>query len=310
MPFPAIGAGAAILGGNLLSQGLNIGAQNRLNRKTREWNEKMYWLQRQHNLSDWTMQNEYNSPEAQMKRFQAAGLNPNLIYGQTNEAPSVRSSDVKGWNPSAPQVDLGGAAISGMSAYYDAQVKEANIDNLKVQNTVLQQEALLKSAQIIGTLASAGQSGATTRATEFDTELKSELKQISLQSAQAVLDKTKADTQMTLDENERRAAMQAPTIMKAIEDILTIRLGRTKTRAEINQINQVIENLKKDGRLKDLDINLKRLGIQPGDSMWSRIVGQAINNLKLPQLPPKISEDLRNTESGRFGWELWKNRNK
>jgi hypothetical protein len=38
--------------------------------------------QNEYNLDMWKMQNEYNSPQAQMQRFQEAGLNPNLIYGQ------------------------------------------------------------------------------------------------------------------------------------------------------------------------------------------------------------------------------------
>lgn len=38
--------------------------------------------QNQYNLDMWRMQNEYNSPAAQMQRFKEAGLNPNLIYGQ------------------------------------------------------------------------------------------------------------------------------------------------------------------------------------------------------------------------------------
>lgn len=33
-------------------------------------------------LGAWHMQNAYNSPEAQMQRYKAAGLNPHLIYGQ------------------------------------------------------------------------------------------------------------------------------------------------------------------------------------------------------------------------------------
>ena len=33
------------------------------------------------NLEMWNLQNEYNSPSAQMERFKEAGLNPNLIYG-------------------------------------------------------------------------------------------------------------------------------------------------------------------------------------------------------------------------------------
>lgn len=32
-------------------------------------------------LHNWNRENEYNSPEAQMQRYLAAGLNPNLVYG-------------------------------------------------------------------------------------------------------------------------------------------------------------------------------------------------------------------------------------
>lgn len=105
-------------------------AQSSTNRRTREWNEKMYERQRNDALSDWRMQNEYNSPTAQMQRFRDAGLNPNLIYGQTNEAPAVRTTDVKPWNPKAPEYNLDRAVDS----YFNTQMKEAQINNLKAQN--------------------------------------------------------------------------------------------------------------------------------------------------------------------------------
>lgn len=55
---------------------------------------------RQNALDDWNRQNEYNSPAAQMQRYKEAGLSPHLIYGQTNTAPPVRSTDMV-----APQID-------------------------------------------------------------------------------------------------------------------------------------------------------------------------------------------------------------
>lgn len=45
----------------------------RENQKSRDWNEKM-----------WNLQNEYNSPTAQLARFVDAGLNPALAYGEVN----------------------------------------------------------------------------------------------------------------------------------------------------------------------------------------------------------------------------------
>lgn len=50
-------------------------------RESMAWNEKMYEKQLQANRENWRLQNEYNSPSAQMQRFKEAGLNPHLIYG-------------------------------------------------------------------------------------------------------------------------------------------------------------------------------------------------------------------------------------
>lgn len=282
---PVIGAGAAIVGANLLSQGLNIGAQAKMNRKTREWNEKMYWLQRQHSLQDWTMQNEYNSPQAQMQRFTEAGLNKNLIYGQTNEAPSVRSTDTKAWNPRAPELDLGGAVSTGLLSYYDTQVKQAQVDNLKVQNTVLQQDAYLKAAQVIGQLAGTRKTEADTAMSQFDLGLKNELKEYSVEAARLANDRTKSDITMTLDENERRAAMLQPTLLKSAEEILNMRLQRAKTSEEIDEIKQRIENLKKDARLKELDIEWRASGLVPSDPLWQRLIQRAIGENPLEIVP-------------------------
>lgn len=51
--------------------------------------------QNQFNVSQWNQENAYNSPEQQMARFRAAGLNPSLVYGQQNLAgnsPNLISS--------------------------------------------------------------------------------------------------------------------------------------------------------------------------------------------------------------------------
>lgn len=44
------------------------------------------------NVAMWNAENEYNTPANQMRRFQDAGLNPNLIYGQQNTSASAPSA--------------------------------------------------------------------------------------------------------------------------------------------------------------------------------------------------------------------------
>lgn len=63
----------------------------------------------------WNMQNAYNSPQSQMERFKAAGLNPHLIYGQGSAG---NASQMPSYNPPDIQYKYSagnyGAAISSM----------------------------------------------------------------------------------------------------------------------------------------------------------------------------------------------------
>ena len=49
-----------------------------------EFNKQQSLEAYQRDLAMWRMQNDYNTPSSQMARYQAAGLNPLLIYGQGN----------------------------------------------------------------------------------------------------------------------------------------------------------------------------------------------------------------------------------
>ena len=46
-----------------------------------KYNQKLSQQQFDQNVAMWNMQNEYNSPIAQRKRLEEAGLNPSLMYG-------------------------------------------------------------------------------------------------------------------------------------------------------------------------------------------------------------------------------------
>lgn len=79
----------------------------------RELNDKNIQYQKEANdlnykraLDMWNMENEYNTPSAQMQRYVDAGLNPNLIYQQENTASDIGAPDVV-----APQSDLSESEI-------------------------------------------------------------------------------------------------------------------------------------------------------------------------------------------------------
>lgn len=117
-----------VAGAGLVGQGLNAATQTAANRASMKFQLGMYNRQRQDALADWDRQNQYNSPIAQMTRFKDAGLNPNLIYGQQNQAPAVRSSS-GGDKPNiqAPQFDLGGV----LGEFVRIKLQEEQISNLE-----------------------------------------------------------------------------------------------------------------------------------------------------------------------------------
>lgn len=82
----AIGAGASLIGGLF---------NNKSQSDTNKANMELAKYQNDFNLDMWNRNNEYNTPQAQMARYQAAGLNPNLIYGNGSSSTGNSSSPVK-----------------------------------------------------------------------------------------------------------------------------------------------------------------------------------------------------------------------
>lgn len=96
-------------------------------------NKRLQEQQNQFNIDMWKLNNEYNSPSAQMQRYQEAGLNPALMYGQVTPGNSS-SAPVKGVaeapHLSRDMAELGKAFnIEGLKqAIADTKLKQANAD--------------------------------------------------------------------------------------------------------------------------------------------------------------------------------------
>jgi hypothetical protein len=108
---------------------------------------------RKNALADWNRQNAYNAPAQQMQRYKEAGLNPNLIYSQQNNAQPVRSTDYVA--PQAPD-------FQGILAK-SSQIK---VQNQQLANLELQNKAI--EAQIIKTKADALYVASNTKFKDID----------------------------------------------------------------------------------------------------------------------------------------------
>jgi hypothetical protein len=296
-----VAKGAAIAaklgtGISALSGAAQVGGQLQQNRKANAFSREMYEKTRADNIKFWDMQNEYNSPQKQMQRLQAAGLNPNIVYqsgGATQAAGSIQTPDVQGGQFRAPDFSQISNPVQG---YFDTKIKQAQYDNLLAANTTMQQEAILKAAQALGeTSRTKGQGIANDlAATNF---------QYSVEGAQLANQRDRANIQFTLDSNTRAQILQGKSLELIAQDILLRREQTANTAAERSNIRQTLENIKKDGQLKDFDINLRKIGINPTDPTWMRVATQALQPY-LRFSPSTLLSNIREYFTRKFnnGW--------
>lgn len=100
-PTPIISSGLGAVGS--LATGFLNNLYSRSNAEESFQNQKVLMhLQNQYSRQNWALENAYNTPKAQMERLRAAGLNPNLIYG--NGASGLQSGSVS--SPTAPSAPM------------------------------------------------------------------------------------------------------------------------------------------------------------------------------------------------------------
>lgn len=236
--------GAVAAGAELQSQLLNAIATNRQNKKQRQWNEKMYGMQRADALADWERQNAYNSPAAQMQRLREAHLNPNLVYGHGADAQGgiVRATDVKAWNPQTPEFSGG----SVMGQYLDAKVRQQQLDNLKTQQTLMEQEVKNKIANELKTYKDAAKSESSRDLIDTMVQIRGneltyapEMAATTLAGKRASIEKTIQDTKLSqantlyrLSENERASIRLDQSLRESVARIANLRASALRAEAQ------------------------------------------------------------------------------
>ena len=289
----------------VLSSAMNYAATGDTNRRTLRYNREMYERQRKDALADWDMQNQYNSPAAQMQRLREAGLNPNLVYGKgaDNVAQQVRSTDAKSWSPEVPKFDLSGPLMS----YYDVQMREAQTDNLRAQNEAIKNEALLKALQ-------GSKVAAETARSKFDLGLAEDMRGMSLEAMKQNIRKMTVGSDYLTDKNEREAALTSTSISEALTRIGKIRADTDYTRMKENQgrqlfpgelerqrlsnenLNQAVWMLQREGVIKDLDVKLALQGIQPGRPAYDAFLKQVIDKLSVMDFTKDVGSKIKQFE--------------
>lgn len=150
-----------VVGGSALLGGLNLFGQKSANdtnltavRETNQQNRELFNEQLAFTEKMWNQNNEYNTPEAQRARYEAAGINPYMALGNINSGSATMASA-----PSAPQMQaghveplrygdaLGAAAKDAILTYDSLRMHDAQVSGQQLQNKVLSAQANLANAK-------------------------------------------------------------------------------------------------------------------------------------------------------------------
>lgn len=267
---------ASLLTG-IIGAGANTISTLSTNNAQRRWNESMYNRQREDALADWGRTNQYNSPLAQMQRFKEAGLNPNLIYGQTNMAQPVRSTDAKSWNPQAPAFNLGQI----VDQYLQAKQAGASIDIMKEQKENLKAST---EGKLIENLRNA-------KGLSFIEPMA----QAKLEGALQDNKYKGALTTLTLDRNEREAIKLSNDRQKTAQDIIESKQRVTKIQQEVRNLQETNKILKQTGVLRKLEAMQKSMGLDDDYTQTEWFIAQAAYD-------PKGGVEILNKYIQALGW--------
>lgn len=136
--FPAVG--------NIVNTFLDARAQKQSNQANLALNKQMMDYKYKLDQEQYDKALAYNTPEAQMKRFKAAGLNPNLIYGQG----SAGTAPVLNPTYSAYTADMSHQAafrVPELSKYFEQRNMWYNLQQEKAKAKIYEAEAMSKTNQ-------------------------------------------------------------------------------------------------------------------------------------------------------------------
>lgn len=122
MPIGAIAAAALPVLGSVADTLINNEQTANLNRSNRKFQ-----------VEQWNRTNAYNTPLEQRKRMEAAGFNPNLMYGHGSVA-NVASNQSLPSSVVPPKPNLGAAAEASMRMGADLALKREQSENANIQN--------------------------------------------------------------------------------------------------------------------------------------------------------------------------------
>lgn len=264
--------GSLLAGGlGLLGSAVSSGVNARNVKKTNEANMELAkyqneWQTRENekaferSVSMWNMQNQYNTPTEQMARLKAAGLNPNLVYGNGTVTGNTTSN--------APNYEPARIQRANLAPYTGFNLGVGEAISLSMQDMANKAAVGKLNAETVSENLRAADIAARTARTRFDLSLAEELRNNTLEQANANLNRTAAATSV---DRQRFLNMQAE-FDKIIKDSRLSESQRQKVEAETRLLFQTHD-------FRNWENGMKKLGIYPSDSIYIRLATTLLRHL-------------------------------
>lgn len=140
----AVLGGIIAAAGSTAAAGIQTAGASATNRKSYKFTKMLQEQQyeRQKEMRDYA--NWYNSPVEQRARYEAAGLNPDLMYGGgstsagMSETPSVSNNQFHAESPG----NIGGLISKGVDQFWSGIYQQNIVDKIQMENKLLAQRAI------------------------------------------------------------------------------------------------------------------------------------------------------------------------
>lgn len=281
----------------------SLQAQARENEKNRQYNLQLAKMQNEWNLQQWERENEYNNPLNQMARLKAAGLNPNLVYGngaaQSMAAPSPSLTSGAPSNPQDMSLMAQRPTVGQiMTNALQNEMTRAQIDKVKAetrtegyQGDILKSDAAFRDAINQGTidLGNMQIKGISSNILKNDEEI------AEIRKSCAKLD---AETQNVIAEYDKIRStilnIDADTASKRLHDVL----DSQKVEAEIRKLSASAGvDFATAKRITTL-LSAELLGLEAGAELtWSQIDNERLKGLEISANIDTITYDLSQTKT-------------
>lgn len=271
---------------------LQTEAQQQLMATQQAYNEQNMATQNEYMVDQWNRENAYNDPSAVRARYEAAGISPQAAFGQG----SASGSGIAGGLSSAPSGGSPSGSASAPLGNQFAGLGSAIAQGMAIdsQNKLRKQQEELAAAQTKEKWLDAKRKESVYTDDYFTAERLSALSSSERSTAEAAISKLRLAR-----ENGLKAYYDVLNAAEARERVAAADLAEKHVATQM----QIIENLQKDGIIKDVEADKMRAEVTTEGAKYDEAMARA-KQLRALAKVAKADRELKSEQARKICHEI------